>query len=417
MLILVLALASSTLGVLCCGVGVYLATDELLLRRLLRQHLHRWARFEGAPERPPSVRHDPLAEPMFASRWARTFTWSTPAAVFGAAAFFFAIAAALAIADEALGSNADSGSPAGAVSNGTGAPAEPTATTRRQDRRAQPFAEISFVDVGQGDGVVMRIGGKVIVSDVGEFKIENIDTELRRLGATKIDVAILSHPHKDHVKNLIELLLSYRWPIDTAILSRSDYWRGTQTNRDAIDTLDRFGTDIRYTVAGDTFDWGGVYWEVLSPATGQYTSSSQVANSSIVFVLRIGRKEFVFTGDIGERVARAVASRWTDQRLGQAAVLLATHHGSAGGSTTELLDALEPKWAVLSTGPNRFHHPSPSAIGRLKAAGASIWCTAANGTITASMPRNGRITWRTTGKHDPWWSATTHRKTGSCVGR
>lgn len=407
MLILGLALASAALGAFCCGIGLLLAMDELRLRGLLRERLEQWAHFEGAPERPPSVRPEPLAESGFARRWARTFPWSAPASVFATAGVFFVIAAALAIADEALGSN-----------TGTSSDEQATSGRGRGTRQSRPFAEISYVDVGQGDGVVMRVGGKIIVSDVGEFKVESIDSELKRLGATKIDVAILSHPHKDHVKNLIELLLSYRWPVDTAILSRSDYWRGTQTNRDTLDTLDRFGTDIVYTVAGDTFNWGSAYWEVLSPATGQYTSSSQVANSSIVFLLRIGRKQFVFTGDIGKRVARTVATRWADETLGQAAVLLATHHGSAGGSTTELLGALEPKWAVLSTGQNRFHHPSPAAIARLKTAGASIWCTAANGTITASMPRNGRITWRTSGKtHEPWWSATTHRKTGSCVGR
>ena len=54
-------------------------------------------------------------------------------------------------------------------------------------------AQISFVDVGQGDGVVMRIGSKIVVSDAGQFKYENIDAALHSLGAKQVDVAILSH--------------------------------------------------------------------------------------------------------------------------------------------------------------------------------------------------------------------------------
>jgi len=43
----------------------------------------------------------------------------------------------------------------------------------------------SFVDVGQGDGVVMRIGSKIVVSDAGQFKYENIDTALHALGQSR----------------------------------------------------------------------------------------------------------------------------------------------------------------------------------------------------------------------------------------
>lgn len=145
-------------------------------------------------------------------------------------------------------------------------------TTRFRQASVSKFVVALAIHRLIQDAAATRSGGKVIVSDLGEFKVRT--STPKRLGATKIDIAILSHPHSDHAKNLIELLLSYRWPIDTAVLSRSDYWRGTQTNRDVLDTLDRFGTDIEYTSAGDSFDWGGAYWEVLSPATGQYTSSS-----------------------------------------------------------------------------------------------------------------------------------------------
>lgn len=62
-------------------------------------------------------------------------------------------------------------------------------------------AKIVFVDVEQGDGVVMRVGGQVIVSDAGEHRAATVDATLRSLGAKQIDVAILSHPHDNQVRN------------------------------------------------------------------------------------------------------------------------------------------------------------------------------------------------------------------------
>ncbi len=52
-------------------------------------------------------------------------------------------------------------------------------------------AEIRFVDVGQGDGVVMRIGGKVILSDAGQFNLATVDSALRELGATLSDTEVV----------------------------------------------------------------------------------------------------------------------------------------------------------------------------------------------------------------------------------
>jgi competence protein ComEC len=285
-----------------------------------------------------------------------------PVAAFAAALIFF-LAIGMAVADEAPGSS----------ESGTAASA----------------AVISYVDVGQGDAVVIRVGKKIIVSDAGELNPQSVDTELHKLGATKIDVAILSHPHKDHVKNFLDLLEIYEWPIKLAVLSHSAQWSGTKTNRLLMKALRKHGVRLSYVTAGDHFSWGGAFWEILSPPANRYVESFQVANSSVVYVLRVKGIEFLFTGDIGAPVATEVAKRWRREQLGHATVFLATHHGSANGSTPDLLTAITPKWAVLSTGPNSYKHPSPAAILRLEQSGASIWCTAVNGTVTARVSAKG----------------------------
>jgi competence protein ComEC len=301
----------------------------------------------------------------------------------------------------------------------TAAPATTTTPAQHQTEHAAG-ADIDYVDVGQGDGVVMRIGGQFIVSDAGQHNVAAVDAALHQLGATEtIDVAILSHPHSDHVKNVLALADTYGWTIKTVALSHSDWWEGTDTNRTLIAALEKHGAQLTYVSAGQHFTWGGADWEILSPPEGKYTGIGQAADSSVVYVLREDGDRFLFTGDIGKSVASTVAKRWTSEQLGQATVFLATHHGSAAGSTDELLQAITPRWAVLSTGKNAYGHPSAAAIKRLEQHGVAIWCTNTNGTIRALIATDGQITWVANRQQALWWSPTPTpgRETGSCVGK
>jgi competence protein ComEC len=264
----------------------------------------------------------------------------------------------------------------------------------------------------------MRIGGKVIVSDAGEFELDNLKAALKSVGATKrIDVAILGHPHDDHVKNFAALFAAFE--VKKAVLSRSDHWQGTKTNRAAIAAITAEGLTPTYVTAGQTYTWGGGTWEILNPPAGKYDGGAkQAANASVAYLLRVNAIDALFTGDVEKKVATEIAARLAPHLSEPVDIFLATHHGSKHGSITELLNVAKPRFAVLSTGPNSHKHPAPEAITRLKASGATIWCTDTNGTIDARISANGKLTWKARGQSAvPWWSAKTKKKTGSCVGR
>lgn len=290
-----------------------------------------------------------------------------------------------------------------------------TAGIRAQRTSALPPAEIVFVDVGQGDGVVMKIGGAIIVSDAGEYKLANVNAALKQLGATRIDVAILSHPHEDHVKNFVNLFA--QWPVKKVVMSRSTYWAGTHTNRAVMAAIKTEGLTPTYVHADQVFDWGGASWQILNPPEGRYTGGSgDAGNASIAYLLRVNGAEMLFTGDIDQTVTTGLASR-LPKLDGPLEVFLVTHHGSKYASPNILLNLTRPTFTVLSVGPNSYGHPTIETISRLQAAGATIWCTNANGNITASVSTAGTLTWSTADQKAPWWSAATRTKTGVCGGR
>ena len=288
-------------------------------------------------------------------------------------------------------------------------------------RQAASPAKIIFVNVGQGDAVVMRIGGKIIVSDTGQYDYDVLDAALRDsdgLAAKRIDVLILGHAHDDHSRNAAELLR--KWEVGRVVMNESLWWGGTKSNR-AVEAALRAEPNLKRTfpVAGDRFDWGGAEWIFANPPRGQFLdpSSSVAGNSSLTFLLRVNGVSALFTGDIPESVAKRVATSLDPVVDKPVDIFLATHHGSKEGSIDEILDVIRPRWAVLSTGKNGYEHPSLEAIGRLKVAGASVWCTDTNGSVTARISAAGNLTWRSSRQVAPWWSAKAKKKTGTCVGR
>jgi competence protein ComEC len=287
---------------------------------------------------------------------------------------------------------------------------------------AAPSARIVFVDVGQGDGVVMRIGNKLIVSDVGEDEEEAVDQALERLNwrsTRTIDVAILTHPHDDHVRNYPAL--ARKWRVKLAVLSETNYWQSTDANREVFETLREQEVPFRMVTRAERFEWGGARWTILNPPKGEFgVGRSQAGNVSIAYLLEVNGKRIVFTGDVEERVGERIAQELEPVLDGKRVdVFLATHHGASSGSVQPLLDVLRPRWVVISTGrSNRFDHPSADAVERLKASGATIWCTAANGSITARISARGRLTWVAGGElKAPWWSGRDELQHGRCAHR
>ena len=294
-----------------------------------------------------------------------------------------------------------------------------SASAAPQPSSARTPAKIVFVDVGAGDGVVIRVGDAVVLSDIGEqnipFLYKALDEALAEIGSREIEAIILSHAHDDHVKNAALLLRSRKYKVKQVLLSRNAHWNATDANRAVMSAMRRYRVPRRYVRTGQVFRFGGAKWTILNPSPGAFTKHHQVSNGSVAYALEVNGKRFLFTGDIEKAGERAVVSEWQRLELGSVDVLLATHHGSKHASHDFFLDAVQPKNAVISV--NRGHgHPDLEAIHRLRRAGAAIWCTAWNGTVTATVPvRGAKVRLRSAENSAPWWLRGERRSRGACV--
>ena len=223
---------------------------------------------------------------------------------------------------------------------------------------------VIVADVGQGDAiVVVSPGGRHIVVDGGP----ELMGAARVLGSRlpfwdrSVDLAVLTHPHSDHVTGLTEVLRRYR--VDHILEREVEYdspayaeWRGAVSNEGAKVTQAQSGQVI-------AFD-DGLRLQVLGPPERlQSGTSSDVDNASVVLRLEYGEVSFLLTGDIFIEAERLLVAEGAPV---DSDVLKVPHHGSRTSSSGAFLARVSPAAAVISVGTeDRLGHPHPEVASAL----------------------------------------------------
>jgi len=245
---------------------------------------------------------------------------------------------------------------------------------------------VTFLDVGQGDSIVVRTpGGRTMVIDGGPDGWATVRF-LRHEGVGRIDLVVLSHPHADHVAGLLPLLenfavggvLDVGYPHPTPPYRR---FLGAVAARGVLYHRARRGLEV-------TLD-DGLRVRVLWPETQFIAGRSGVNENSIV--LRLVHREiaFLFPGDVEENAEAALVS--SGETL-HADVLKVPHQGSRTSSTEPFLREVRPRIAVLSVGrANPFGHPHPRTLRRYDHLGVRVYRTDRDGAV--SVASDGRTLW------------------------
>ena len=156
----------------------------------------------------------------------------------------------------------------------------------------------------------------------------------------------------------------------------------------------RTGGDVRIVRAGTEVNLDGVRLSFLHPDTVLLDAVHDPNDYSAVFRLDFGRFSGLFLGDASQEVEARLLERY-GSRL-DVDVLKVGHHGSGTSTSAEFLTQLTPSVALIPVGRrNRYRHPDPRVLERLAAAGAEVFRTDVQGSVTLMIGRNGRIEART----------------------
>ncbi|MBI2973086.1 MAG: DNA internalization-related competence protein ComEC/Rec2 [Armatimonadetes bacterium] len=257
---------------------------------------------------------------------------------------------------------------------------------------------MTFLDVGQGDAIVIRApSGRVMMIDGGgeiegretgyDIGLRRVIPALRRMRIHQIDVLVLSHPHEDHAGGLVAVAENFR----VGVMLDSGYPHPAPSYPRLLRIIDARGIPYRLARRGMRLDLGGgVQVLVLHPEEPLISGSSADVNlNSIVLRVTYGRVSALFTGDIEGLVETGLLARGDELR---STMLKVAHHGSRTSSRPEFLEAVAPQLALISVGAwNPFGHPHPITLDALAAAGARIYRTDRHGAITVES--DGQSVW------------------------
>ncbi len=267
---------------------------------------------------------------------------------------------------------------------------------RADDERSD--LRVTFIDVGQGDATLVEFpNGAVMLVDAGQ-RTESFDAGertivpyLRARGIARIDALVLTHPDNDHIGGATAVL--HR--VETGRVLRALRW---DTDVDAVRTdsaVRAAGCVMEDVRAGARIDLDpAVRVRVLGPSPDD--GGAEASNtSSIVLRIEYGSTSMLLTGDADNAAERYLVDRWGT--LLQADVLKVGHHGSASSTAPEFLRLVQPDIAVISCGRlNRFGHPAPKLLDRLRTGRARVLRTDIGGAVVL-VSDGQRVTPRA------WW--------------
>lgn len=250
-------------------------------------------------------------------------------------------------------------------------------------REFEPL-RIIFLDVGQGDAILITEGDTQVLID-GGAESRQLLGQLGRFVPFwdhRIETVIATHPDADHIGGIASMIRRYQ--------VSSFFSNGAESESPVLADLKRSleqssETEQSVLGAGSRFIFpGGAELAVLFPEGGAAAALKETNDGSIVARLSYGQSSFLFTGDLPHEEAVL-------PDIGPAQVLKVAHHGSKYSTSDAWLDRVKPAAAVISVGKNRYGHPSEEVLRRLETAGAEVLRTDEIGNIVFVCQRDACV--------------------------
>lgn len=246
--------------------------------------------------------------------------------------------------------------------------------------------EVNFLDVGQGDGIVIQTKNIVMTVDGGSTDIKNVGKYriipfIKYKGIKRIDYAMISHLDNDHVSGVKELLaqsknggIKVRNIVLPKLLNKDDEYVEMEKLAHAM------GVEVLYLKNGDSIEAGPLKIKCINPDVKNQMDDRN--DNSTVLDVKYKNFSMLLTGDISSEVENNIEKNLAQKYT----VLKVPHHGSRFSSSENMLSKIEPKYSVISCGEgNSYGHPHIETIDRLNMHNTEILRTDLIGEIDFRM--------------------------------
>ena len=247
-----------------------------------------------------------------------------------------------------------------------------------------PGFYITFINVGQGDGILIHgdNGTKVMV-DGGSTSEKQVAKNcivpyLKAEGIGTIDYSIITHTDKDHISGILEILEnnnSNRIRIKNLVMP--DINMKDDTYNELIEKAKLKKINVLYIKKGDTLSLGKTKIKCIYPETT--TTASDKNDYCTVLSVKNKTSKILLTGDISKEIEEKIKDDIEENYT----VLKVAHHGSNYSSSEKFLKKVNPKYSIISVGKNNsYGHPGNETMERLRKHGGVIYRTDEKGGIT-----------------------------------
>jgi competence protein ComEC len=252
------------------------------------------------------------------------------------------------------------------------------------------YPEITIIDVGQGDSILLRLNSKNILLDTGgiitynkkEWQKKNNNYSLGRdtiipylksLGISKLDYLIISHGDYDHMGEVINIVEDFK--VENVIFNCGPY---NYLEKCLIEVLEN--KNIKYYSCIEELNIDKYKLQFLN--TKEYDNEND--NSNVIY-FNYNNYKFLFMGDAGVEKEKDILEKYD---LKDIDFIKIGHHGSNTSSSKEFIYSINPKYSLISVGENnKYGHPKESILDTLTK--SKIYRTDIEGSIEIKLNKNG----------------------------